>query len=152
MEVARNWLVGLAILSILAVGVISVLGPAVPLEGSGDAESSTSAPTSTSAWGDATPNFVPGNVTDEHEGGKSVGWGKLTVGDVCLQEGIESELAESRLGTHGLAMDPSQRVRELADLSGYKPSELVDILLGREPGAGCGDPDCDCGHESDPDH
>ena len=149
MEDARIWLIGLAILSILAMGIIAwvdvVPAPAVSMKAGAVAEPAISAPTTTSAWGDATPNFVAGEVPDEHEGGKSDGWGKLTVSDACSQEGIDLADAESRLGAYGLEMDPRQRIRELAELSGYKSSEVVDILLGREPGTGCDDPDCEPG-------
>ena len=144
MDEARYWIIGLVALSLLAVGVATVLVPAMPVEELGNNDWAT-ASASTSAWGDAPSNFAAGEVADEHQGGgNSVGWGKLTVSDVCLQEGIDSELAVSRLGEYELPMNLTQRIRELADLSGYKPSEVVDILLGKVPGEH-EDGDCDCG-------
>ena len=148
MDEARGWLIGLAVAAILGVGIL-VWGNIDPTPdaaevGFGETEFSNS-------WEQATPNFAAGDVKDEsHGGGNVVGWGKLTVQDLCLQEEIDLEQAQSRLETYGLAASPSLRIRELADSSDYKPSEVADILRGNEPGGECDNPDCDCDdHDSE---
>jgi hypothetical protein len=153
MDEARGWLIGLAVAAILGVGILAWVhidpAPAVSEVSSEETEFSIATQGSSNSWEDATPNFAAGDVADEHHGGESESWGKLTVQDLCLQEEIDLELAESRLETYGLALDPSLRIRELADSSDYKPSEVADILRGNEPGAGCDDPDCDCDDHSE---
>ena len=152
MDEARGWLIGLAVAAVLAVGILVWVDIDPTRNGSEVGFGETEFPAATSSisnsWEDATPNFAASDVTYEPHGNGSVGWGKLTVQDLCLQEDVDLELAESRLETYGLALDPSLRIRELADSSNYKPSEVADILRGNEPGAGCDDPDCDCESES----
>lgn len=154
MDEARNWIIGLVVLSLLTVGVVSVLRPAALLEGLEKDEASPTAPAEASGWGNTTPNFAAGEVTDEHPGGSgnNVGWGKLTVSDVCLQEGIDLELAVSRLGEYELPTNLTQRIRELADLSGHKPSEVIDILLGNVLGECDGDCGGECDHGDEHEH
>ena len=153
MDEARGWLIGLAVAAILGVGILVWVNidptPDVSQVGFGETEFPIATSGGSNTWEDATPNFAASDVKDEAHGSGSVGWGKLTVQDLCLQEEIDLELAQSRLETYGLAMNPSLRIRELADSSDYKPSEVADILRGNEPGAGCDDPDCDCNdHDS----
>lgn len=150
---ARYWIIGLVVVSLLTVGVVTVLGPAEPVEELANNDWGTP-PAGASGWGSATPNFAAGEVTDEHQGGSgnNVGWGKLTVSDVCLQQEIDPELAVSRLGEYELPMNLTQRIRELADLGGHKPSEVIDILLGNVLGECDGDCDGDCDHGSDHEH
>lgn len=154
MDEARGWVIGLAVVSILAVGILAWVDidptPNASEVGLGKAELPATPLGVPNTWEDTTPNFVTGDVTDEPHGSGSQGWGKLTVSDLCLKEDIELEAAESRLGTYGLPTNPSYRIRELADSSGYKPSEVADILRGNEPGAECDNPDCDCDdHDSE---
>ena len=152
MDEARGWLIGLAIAAALAVGTLLWVNTDSSSDVAEASTDETGFPTATisNSWQDATPNFAAGDVADEGHGngGESPGWGKLTVQDLCLQEDIDLALAESRLETYGLPTDLTQRIRDLADSSGYKPSEVVDLLLGLEPGAECDDPDCDCDSES----
>ncbi len=90
------------------------------------------------------PNFGDGDTAtfpdNTPEGGayaasESVSWGKLTVEDMCAQQGIELADARARLAAYGVTTDTSQRIRYLADTSGYEPSEVADIIQGMEPGA-----------------
>jgi len=154
MDEARGWLIGLAVAAILGVGILTWVyidpTPDVSQVGFGETEFPIATQGSSNTWEDATPNFAAGDVPDEGHGSKSVGWGKLTVQDLCLQEEIDLELAESRLEAYGLSANSSLRIRELADASDYKPSEVADILRGNEPGAECDNPDCDCDdHDSE---
>ncbi len=156
MDEARGWLIGLAVAAILGVGILVWVNidptPDVAEVGFGKTEFPIAPQGSSNSWEDATPNFAASDITYEPHGNGSANWGKLTVQDLCLQEDIDLGLAESRLETYGLALDPSLRIRELADSSDYKPSEVADILRGNEPGAGCDDPDCDCDSESSAGH
>jgi len=150
-ERLESWVIGLAVLSILAVGFLTwmnggAVSPLESLETGAEASAGFGGPTewSAPAEGAATEQEHGG-----HEGGNSDGWGRFTVGEFCRDEGVDLEVATARLAVYELALDADQRIRELADDSGYKPSEIVDILLGREPGAGCDDPDCEHGSEAD---
>jgi hypothetical protein len=147
----RGWLIGLAIAAILAWGVVSWMNASTSSAGLPDASVDvvplTAGEANSTGWGDAAPNFMAGDVEQEHTGGKGANWGRLTVDEVCEEQGVALDLAQSRLAAYGLTTEPSQTIRDLADAGGYKPSEVVDILLGEDPGAGCDDPDCD--HDSD---
>ena len=50
--------------------------------------------------------------------------------DVCRP----GEATVGGLAAYGLEAQPTTRIRDLADGSGYEPSEVVDILWGLEPG------------------
>ena len=154
MDEARGWLIGLAITAVLVVGILVWFNvdsvPSISEKNADETGFSTETSAVSNSWEDAAPNFAAGDVADEGHGGESPGWGKLTVQDLCLQEDIDSALAASRLATYGLPTDLTQRIRDLADSSEYKPSEVVDLLLGLEPGGECDDPDCDCDdHDSE---
>lgn len=145
MEQVKYWLIGLAVLSLAVTGVLSGLGSDQTTSEREDAQAAPSA--EATAWGSEAPNFVPGEVEEEHGSGSGNRWGQLTVAEVCQEEGIDLGLAAERLAAYEMQGGADLRIRELADSSGYKPSEVIDILLGEEPGAGCDDPDCD--HESE---
>ena len=144
-EQVKYWLIGLAVLSLAVIGVLSGLGPGQTADQQGDAQAAPS--TSTATWESQSPNFVAGEVEEEHGGGSGNRWGQFTVAEVCQEEGIDLDLAVERLAAYEMPTGADLRIRELADSSGYKPSEVIDILSGEEPGAGCDDPDCD--HESE---
>ncbi len=93
------------------------IAPVVPSFGDGD----------TAGFPDSTP-------ADDFGTSVSVSWGKLTVEEVCAQEGITLADARARLEAYGVTTDTSQRIRYLADTSGYEPSEVADIILGMAPG------------------
>ena len=144
-EQVGSWIAGLAVLSILAVGILSWMGETpsssedrAVLEGHGSPAFGEG-----TEWGVPSPDFATDEDHEGHSGGNSEGWGRFTVTELCREEGVDLELATARLAAYELPLDADQRIRELADSNGYKPSEIVDILLGREPGAGCEDPDCD---------
>jgi|GEM_PF-1811973 len=142
---AKYWLIGLAVVSLAALGVLSVLATSQAPEDDAQAAPSLGA----SAWGEEEPNFAPGDAAEEHGGGSGNQWGRFTVEEVCREEGVSLDLAAERLAAYELPTGADLRIRELADASGYKPSEIIDILLGEEPGASCDDPDCDCDHDSE---
>ena len=152
MEELRSWLIGLSIVGILSLGIAPWLGNTAELttaEGGAIAEVGADEQTASEGWGTLAPNFAPGEPESEHAGGDSARWGTLTVGDICEAEGVDTVLAQSRLSTYGLEAAPDVRIRELADTSDYKPSEIVDVILGNDPGAECDDPDCDCDHDAE---
>lgn len=79
---------------------------------------------------------VPADTSvEEHEGeyGKWK-WGQLTVEELCEQQGIPLADGLVRLEAYGLAADPTSRIRQLADASGYAPSDVANIILGLGPG------------------
>jgi hypothetical protein len=148
MNPVRSLIVGLAVASILVVGLVFWFGEdanGVRAQSETDAVNSAGFGTP-GEWGIVSPEFDTEDGHDEKAGGTSNGWGHFTVEELCLQEEVDLALAETRLVACELTFDAGQRIRELADVSGYKPSEIADILLGTDPGEGCDDPDCD--HDS----
>ena len=75
-------------------------------------------------------------TSEEHESsdGVSAGWGRFTVEELCIQEGLSVEDGVAYLADYGIDADASSRIRTLADTNGYAPSDVVDILRGWEPG------------------
>jgi len=74
-------------------------------------------------------------VEEEHDEEESnVGWGQFTVEEICAQEGIPVDEGLARLAAYGVEAEPASHIRDLADATGYEPSDLVDILRGTEPG------------------
>ena len=104
------------------------------LEGNEGDEVAMAVPTAPSVAEDDTPGSADGGIADEYVVGESVSWGKLTVDEVCAQEGIALTDARARLEAYGLTTDTSQQIRYLADTSGYEPSEVADIIQGMAPG------------------
>ncbi len=75
-------------------------------------------------------------VEEEHDDeGSSVGWGQFTVEEICAQEGVPVDEGIARLAAYGVQAEPTSRIRDLADATEYEPGDLVDILMGLEPGA-----------------
>ncbi len=78
-------------------------------------------------------------TTEEHtegEGGppSSASWGRFTVAEMCEQNGVTVEDGLAHLAAYNIQADADTRIRTLADASGYSPAEIVDIVLGLEPG------------------
>jgi len=71
---------------------------------------------------------------EEGEDGSSAGWGRFTVEELCAQEGVAVETGLVHLAEYSIEANASSRIRTLADTNGYAPSDIVDILLGLEPG------------------
>lgn len=112
--------------------VDAVPTPAVVLEGLEGNEGTVVAPTGPSVGEADTTGFAGGA---EYGASESSSWGKLTVEEMCAQEGIPLAEARARLEAYGVTTDTSQRIRYLADTSGYEPSEIADIIQGMVPGA-----------------
>ena len=77
---------------------------------------------------------------DEHiegEGGppSNAGWGRFTVAEMCEQNGVAVEDGLAHLAAYGIQAAENDRIRTLADESGYSPAEVVDIVLGLEIGS-----------------
>jgi len=115
--------------------VDAVTTPDVTVESLEGNEASIVTPTAPSFGDGSTASFPDNAPVGEYEASVSVSWGKLTVEEVCMQEGISLADARARLAAYGVTTDTSQRLRTLADTSGYEPSEVADIIQGMEPGA-----------------
>jgi hypothetical protein len=84
--------------------------------------------------GSALPSTTVGVEEEHEEEGSSVGWGQFTVEEICAQEGVSVNEGIARLADYGIEAEPTSRIRDLADATGYEPGDLVDILKGMEPG------------------
>ena len=115
--------------------VDAVPTPDVTVEGLEGNEASVVAPIAPSFGDGGTASFPDSAPVGEYGTSVSVSWGKLTVDEVCTQEGIPLADARARLAAYGVTTDTSQRIRYLADTSGYEPSEVANIIQGMEPGA-----------------
>ena len=115
--------------------VDAVPTPEITVEGLDGNEASVVAPVAPTFGDGETASFPDNAPVGEYGTSESVSWGRLTVEEVCLKEGIELADARARLAAYGVTTDTSQRIRYLADTSGYEPSEVADIIQGMEPGA-----------------
>jgi hypothetical protein len=73
-------------------------------------------------------------ASTESSGEVSGGWGRFTVKELCVQEGLSVEDSIGYLAEYDIAADESSRIRTLADTNGYAPSDVVDIIQGLAPG------------------
>jgi hypothetical protein len=73
-------------------------------------------------------------LEEEHEAEASGKWGQFTVEELCEQQRIPLADGLARLDAYGLEADAATRIRNLADASGYAPSDVTNIILGLEPG------------------
>ncbi|WP_293169647.1 DUF4405 domain-containing protein [Oceanithermus sp.] len=61
------------------------------------------------------------------------GYGKLTVQDLAEQEGVELDVALSRLAGYDVTAAPDDNLLTLSGRSGYTPGELAAIVRGEDP-------------------
>ena len=55
------------------------------------------------------------------------------------QYGVPLSEGMSRLKSYGIEAQPTDRIRTIADVTGFEPGDIVDIIKGLEPGAHEGD-------------
>jgi hypothetical protein len=58
------------------------------------------------------------------------GYGRKTVGDVCVQLDIPPEQGLTRLRQHGMEATLDTPMKSLADRHGRRPHDLLQILAG----------------------
>ena len=70
---------------------------------------------------------VSAESSDEVSAG---GWGRFTVEELCIQEGLSVTDGVAYLTDYGIDANASSRIRTLADSNGYAPGDVVDIIRG----------------------
>jgi uncharacterized membrane protein YgcG len=56
------------------------------------------------------------------------GYGRMTLQDICLSENIDLQTALDRLTKAGIQAQPEQTLRQIANTSGKRPSEVFDLI------------------------
>ena len=74
---------------------------------------------------------APAVKADEHSGsaeGQGTGIGKMTLADVCRQNGIDQVAALDKLKAGGIEAAPDQAMRDIAGKYGKTPNELLELI------------------------
>ena len=67
-----------------------------------------------------------------NSGGRSSGWGRNTLQQVCDQNNIDVNEALKRLKSKGLDASPGLSIRSLASQVGWRPSQVIEVIIGRK--------------------
>ncbi len=102
-------------------------------------EHTITAPDETASEAEVVETEVPNASEAEHEEGaggppSNAGWGRFTVAEMCTQNNVTLEDGLAHLAAYGIQAGEDDRIRTLADESGYSPADVVDIVLGQEIG------------------
>lgn len=63
--------------------------------------------------------------------GPGAGYGRMTLQEVCTAEKIELKQALERLAKVGIQAKPEQTLRQIADSSGKRPPEILDLMKAK---------------------
>jgi len=63
---------------------------------------------------------------------QGAGWGRMTLQQVCDENGILVETALNALKAHGVEVKRSDGVRTIADKSGLRSFEVIEIITGKK--------------------
>lgn len=61
-------------------------------------------------------------------GGAGGGYGRMTLQDICTAEKLEIQTALDRLAKAGIMAKPDQTLRQIAEISGLRPSEIIEWI------------------------
>lgn len=61
-------------------------------------------------------------------GGPGAGYGRMTLQGICSAEKIEIQTALDRLAKAGIMAKPDQTLRQIAEVSGLRPSEIIEWI------------------------
>jgi hypothetical protein len=67
-----------------------------------------------------------------NSGGRSAGWGRLTLQQVCDQNSIDVKDAIKQLENKGINATPELGIRFLASQAGWRPSQIIEVITGKE--------------------